>query len=415
MDLTLKNLVFWDKKLVQATRNFKVLKALAWPYAVQDRFLKSWHKRDPQIPKITYRKYQLREMRKELDEVARKVDTEHPLGSYIRDTARSFQEAARMLEHLGGAQMTKSATALYGAPSDRIQGSRFTSIDAAEHFITTADEFAHQFDHNDYDLIYTAEQVKRELEERIERFFRHHEISVEVTAGLASKAAAGTSRIRLRKGASFSVYELRQLWEHEALVHSLTGINGAEQPFLRSLRHGGPRTTATQEGLATFAELVTGVMDLPRLKRIAQRIVAIQKGLEGADFIEVFRYFLESGQSDIESYLSTMRVFRGGDPRGRGVVFTKDSVYMNGLFNTHTFLRWAMHEGKIRYSEILFCGRLTFEDVVVFAPFVNEGIIQRPQYVPPWIRNVHGLAAYLAFSLFANKIRIDRVVDPGGV
>ena len=32
-----------------------------------------------------------------------------------------------------------------------------------------------------------------------------------------------------------------------------------------------------------------------------------------------------------------------------------------------------------------------------------------PRYLPPWMQRANGLAGMLAFSLFANKIRLDRV------
>ena len=79
-------------------------------------------------------------------------------------------------------------------------------------------------------------------------------------------------------------------------MHSLTALNGREQPVLGSLALSSPRTTATQEGLATFAEQITGNIDIERMKRVSLRIEAIAMALDGADFIEVFRYFLDAGQ-----------------------------------------------------------------------------------------------------------------------
>ena len=42
---------------------------------------------------------------------------------------------------------------------------------------------------------------------------------------------------------------------------------------------GTLRTLTTQEGLATFAEVITGSMDIHRLKRLALRTVAIEMAL----------------------------------------------------------------------------------------------------------------------------------------
>jgi hypothetical protein len=39
----------------------------------------------------------------------------------------------------------------------------------------------------------------------------------------------------------------------------------------------------------------------------------------------------------------------------------------------------------------------------------DEGVLAPPLYVPPWIQRANGLAGMLAFSLFANRIRLDQV------
>ncbi|MCT7032309.1 flavohemoglobin expression-modulating QEGLA motif protein, partial [Salmonella enterica] len=95
----------------------------------------------------------------------------------------------------------------------------------------------------------------------------------EVDPELTAKAAAGATRIRLRGGTRFTDYDRHQLLAHEALVHSLTALNGRAQPLLASFGRTSPRVTATQEGLAVFAELMSGAIDISRLKRISLRIL----------------------------------------------------------------------------------------------------------------------------------------------
>src|SRR3546814_13767213 len=128
----------------------------------------------------------------------------------------------------------------------------------------------------------------------------------------AKSTAAVAIRIRLRTNTGFSEYNRNQLLMHEAFVHTLTGLNGREQPWLKSMARGAPRTTATQEGLATLSEMLSGAMDIGRMNRISLRIVAIDKAIHGADFIEVFRFFIESGQSDIDSKSEERRVGEEG-------------------------------------------------------------------------------------------------------
>ena len=59
--------------------------------------------------------------------------------------------------------------------------------------------------------------------------------------------------------------------------------------------------------------------------------------------MECCGFFLEQGQSELESAHSAARVFRGGDVRGR-IAFTKDVVYLCGMVAVHTFLHKAIAE-----------------------------------------------------------------------
>jgi uncharacterized protein (TIGR02421 family) len=243
----------------------------------------------------------------------------------------------------------------------------------------------------------------------LDAFFIHHKISVDIDPELTAKAAAGATRVRLRAGTGFTEYDRLQLLEHEAFVHTLTALNGREQPVLKSLGRTAPRITATQEGLATFAELITGAIDLQRLKRISLRIVAIEKAVNGANFIDIFKLFMEAGQNEIESFTSAMRVFRGAPLHG-GTAFTKDTVYLHGLLSIHTFFRWALKHRRMGLTQLLFAGKMALHDVFTLEPLFIEGIIAPPLYMPPWLRRTNGLAGMLAFSLFANRIRLDKVV-----
>jgi uncharacterized protein (TIGR02421 family) len=233
-------------------------------------------------------------------------------------------------------------------------------------------------------------------------------ITVELDRGLIAKAAAGATRIRLRQGAAFSDYDRRQLFHHEALVHSLTALNGREQTVLQSLALSSPRATETQEGLATFAEQITGSIDIARMKRISLRIEAIAMALSGADFVEVFRYFIDAGQSADESFSSAQRVFRGVPATG-GCAFAKDTVYLRGLIDVHTFFRRALQDDQLRLGRWLFAGKMTLADVRAFAPLFESGVLAPPRWLPHWVSRASGLAGMLAFSLFANRIRLDQI------
>ncbi|MCB0346659.1 MAG: DUF1704 domain-containing protein, partial [Bdellovibrionales bacterium] len=245
-----------------------------------------------------------------------------------------------------------------------------------------------------------ADQIRLALDVTI----GEHEVDVVVDPQLVSKAAAGAERIRIRGSTCFSLLDVKQLVEHEALVHTLTLTNGRKQKHLRCLGDGSPRTTKTQEGLALFAELITNAMDVSRLRRISARVKAIDMALGGADFVEVFKYFIDIGQTPMESFYSAMRVFRGGDVRGY-VAFTKDTVYLEGFLMVHSFFREAIEAGNYLYPHYLFAGRLTTEDVVLLEELFEDGTISMPQYEPQWVKNRSSLMAFLVYSSFLRELQ----------
>ncbi len=397
-----------DGRLVAAVKGIKLLAAVSWPASIQAQFLAGWQRGNPALPVVSYARNDYRAVRDELERISSAAAGEHPVGDYLRRAAQSWRYATELLDAAGTVAMTAHSVRLFGRPGDRLPGGSVSNLDAARHFIELADELGGEFDNADAAPRIPAETLCLELQQEIAAFFNHDKISVELDPDLIAKAAAGPTRIRLRAGTSFSEYDRSQLLEHEAFVHSLTALNGREQPNLKSLALNSPRITATQEGLATFAELMSGAIDIERMKRISLRILAIDKALEGADFIDVFRFFLDAGQSDADSFTSAMRVFRGA-PLGGGSAFTKDTVYLHGLLSVHTFFRWALKQRKLKLCRSLFAGKMTLHDVLALEPYFDSGYIAAPAYIPPWVQRVHGLAGTLAFSLFANRIRLDRV------
>jgi len=397
-----------DRRLVAAVKGIHLLASVSWPAAAQQQFLADWRRGNASLPSIVYAALDYSATRAELASIHTACDAQHPLGDYLRRTISSWRIATELLENLGTARVSDYSIRLYGKPGDALPGSEVNNVDAARHFISVAHELGEGdlIDQAEYHL--SAEQVQVTLQKQIDAFFVHHKVSVVVDPDLVSKAAAGPTRIRLRSATEFSEYDVHQLLEHEAFVHSLTALNGREQPVLSSFARNSPRITATQEGLATFAELITGQIDIERMQRISLRIVAIDMALRGADFIEVFKFFLGEGQSEQDGFSSAMRVFRGVPLTG-GAAFTKDTVYLHGLLSVHTYFRLALKHRRFHVCRNLFAGKMTLMDALRLEPFFEDGTIKAPLYVPHWLSRARGLAGQLAFSLFANRIRMERV------
>jgi len=397
-----------DRRLVEATRGIRLLDSVSWPAAVEVGFVAAWKAGTAKLPEITYPRVDFGATRAALDQIGAAADPAHPLGDYIRRTAESWRVATELLEAMGTPAITAHSAKLYGLPADRVPGATLTNVDAAQHFIAIADEYNSGAPLDEIETQIPAELLRIELKQRLDGFFGVDAIKVEVDPDLIAKAAAGATRIRLRSATTFSNYDRDQLLAHEAFVHSLTALNGRAQPRLKSLARSSPRITATQEGLAVFAELMSGSIDIERMKRISLRIIAIDMALRGADFIEVFRFFLDAGQSETDSFASAQRVFRGAPLEG-GTAFTKDTVYLHGLLSVHTFFRWALKHKHLQACRNLFAGKLALHDVMALEPYFDNGYIAQPRYLPPWVQHANGLAGTLAFSLFANQIRLDRV------
>ena len=398
-----------DRKLVAAVKGIRLLGSVSWPWAVQEEFLGHWRSGNARLPSIDYVRGDYTAARTAIDEVYRAADPAHPVGDYLRRSAESWRIATELLDAVGTPQFTAHSIRLFGRPGHAIPGSEQTNLDAARHFASLAGELDREIVHLETDYCIPPAILRDELQQQLDAFFGSGVVRVVIDDTLIAKAAAGATRIRLRSATCFTEFDRTQLLEHEAFVHTLTALNGRRQPNLASFALNSPRITATQEGLAVFAELMTGSIDIERIKRISLRILAIDMALHGADFIEVFRFFLDAGQSEIDSFSSAQRVFRGS-PTSGGSAFTKDTVYLHGLLSVHTFFRWALKHQRLALCRNLFAGKMSLHDVVALEGEFESGFIAAPTWLPRWVQHANGLAAMLAFSLFANRIRLDQVV-----
>jgi uncharacterized protein (TIGR02421 family) len=399
-----------DQKIVDAAKNIKILSRLSWPADKMATFLAHWRQGNPQLPDIVYpAAHDLAEPIKALSEIEKSLHTvQHPIADYLRKTAQSYLTLCELLQSVGTSAIFNFSRSLYGTSGDLLSDGRVSNLDAARHFLEQSAQYYQATHLHEDDYCVSAQVVKEDLEARLADVFPADTVKVVIDPHLASRAAAGATRIRLRGDTCFSGYDVEQLLQHEAFVHSLTALNGRAQPNLKCFGLGSPRTTGAQEGLATFSEMITGAIDIARMERIALRVVGIDMALQGADFIDVFRFFLETGQPETESFSSAMRIFRGAPITG-GAAFTKDVVYLHGLMEVHTFFRWAMRNQRMELCRYFLAGRMTIGDAIELSPMFENGTLVGPTYLPPWMTRTNGLAGYLAFSIFASRISIDEL------
>lgn len=397
-----------DALLARVVRPIRILDALAWPREAEIRFLDDWRKGKPVLPQVRLDRVDYHNEIEFLDSLQSKCDRAYPLDNLIFKTARSYATAARMLGAIGTPAFTRHSIALYGKPDDIYPTQDFTALTAAKFFLDRTDELMGSYIVPPTVADIPVETFARQLQIAIDGFFDEDKVEVVIDPTLPSKAIAGSKRVRLRAGAFYSELDLNQLLVHEAQIHAATMHNGKRQKNLFLLSLGAPRTTRTQEGIAVLAELMTLSLDIVRLRRIALRIKAIAMALDGADFVEIFKSFLEAGQSEEESYQSTVRCFRGGDVRGH-TVFTKDTVYMKGMIEVYAFLATCIHENRPELARWLFAGRLSLGDVVELAPYFENGFFEGPHYLPHWAKDLRTLASAFALNAFFTRVDLSDV------
>ena len=176
------------------------------------------------------------------------------------------------------------------------------------------------------------------------------------------------------------------------------------------LSKGPPSSTITQEGLAVITEVFAFASHPARVRRLTNRIEGVAMAEAGANFLEVYRYFLEEGYDSHESYHHTTRIFRGSLPQGCGP-FTKDLCYSKGFVLIYNYIRLAVRRGMVRRVPLLFCGKTTLADIKTISQLVEEGLVIPPRFVPPQFADLHALTAWMCFSHFLSRLSLKRIED----
>ena len=400
-DTQFKAAVRASNHLDRAASKLRVLSSLAWDAKHKSAFLKRGTLPRPIYPAVNTAPAldQVREARKD-------IDGEHEIQQWLCRVADRLETTARMIDARGTPDFFTHSRTLYGEPTRLMLDRQTRVLDLAEHMDTALTGL--DFDKlvmEGAEVHFTDAQFAKELRKRLARHFGDSAPAVVVSAGLSAKAAASSKRIRIRQGARFSERDVDQLLQHEALIHTATALNGRAQPHFRILGRGHPGTTEVQEGLAVFAEIITGAMDPRRFRRLNGRVIAIQKAIDGADFKEVFDYFVSRGIEPSQAYENARRVFRGGVVTG-GAPFTKDQVYLNGLLRVHNFMRTVVRMGRADLIRVLFLGKMDIEDVPALAQLAANGRLASPVFMPGWAKDLRFLVSYMAYSSFLNRVKM---------
>lgn len=384
-------------RLVEAQRPIRILDAVKWDDAVEERFFAAQCRELPGVTPDYYRarplpfsvELKLAEFVGIETDVGRQLGRTEPAGRIVSRMCREYRAVLEMLQHRGNRRFGEISKALYGSATEALNPGEPSLVGIARQL---PGQFAQNEPPARSEPNIDARQAVDILAGRLRTYFQEPgRVRVRLSDGIVADAAAGCDYIKLRGDAVFTERDLRVLEVHEGWVHLGTTLNGQAQPVCTFLGKGPPSSTITQEGLAVLAELVAQAAHPARLQRIANRVEAVALAEAGADFREVYRFFLEQGCAARESYQQTMRVFRGSLPAGGGP-FTKDICYLKGLLLVWRHIRAALRRGETDQASLLFCGKTTVGDIATLAELVDEGLVAPPRYVPPQFGNPRHLA-----------------------
>lgn len=399
-----QRIVDLSKQLYQSSREIRILTHISWPAEIRETFFKN---KEQKLPDVAYPDFDASNIIKTITGIQADLG-DSDIDAWLGRQASVIKDSALMMSAAGTEKFHHYSCKLYGKPNDPLTDGMSTSLLLAQQFDDVIQSLSNVDLGAPQDADRSAKQVAAEMKKAVQTAFGEDAPDVFVVDELSANALAGPTRIRIRSGAQFSDRDVVQLINHEAHIHVATALNGRSQPHLPMLGSSHAGTTRTQEGLAVFAEFITGTMDIDRMQRLSDRVLGIQMAVDGADFIEVYRFFVDRVDDKKQAFENTRRVFRGGLVTG-GSPFTKDNVYLNGLLRVHNFFRAIVANNRVDYLPLIFCGKLDLEDISVLSQLTGRGLLKKPKYLPPWASDKRFLLSYLAYSSFLNRIDMEKV------
>jgi len=413
----LENIQALSKRIVDAQRSIRILDLIKWDDTVKKDFFQHKGKKLPLVDEHYYQNrplpFDAREKKEEFRLILR--DTQNQFGQYspitrlIKRQCDEYVRAVQMLAARGTPAFCELAMELYGSPDDVFYagGPRLSELGTLLFDVLTALDVQLQ---SEADVKrYTAVQAQEILQVRLSAFFDQHpgNVSVMVSDDMVADASAGADSIKLSSQVMFSDRDLKYLEVHEGWVHVGTTLNGTMQPYCSFLSKGSPSCSVIQEGLAVLTEVVTFSSYPGRMRKITNRVIAVDKVTQGADFLDIYRYFLDCGLTEEGSYNQSVRVFRGSIPTGGP--FTKDLSYAKGFVLIYNFIRFAISQHHIDAIPLLFTGKLVLDDLPLLTELSANGLLTPPVYLPPPFRDLAALSAWMSFSLFLNKFDLNEI------
>ncbi|MDQ2994884.1 MAG: flavohemoglobin expression-modulating QEGLA motif protein [Pseudomonadota bacterium] len=406
-------------RLVECQRPIRILDTIKWDDSIKQDFFASGCQK---LPEVTPEYYSNRVLSYDLDAKIKELDVlsfaiqNHlgklsPLSQLLQRMCHEYIDVIHLLQARGTKRFGDLSRDLFGSASEAFYIGGPSLCVLAEELDKTLPNLLLKATSAVDEKKYTALEAAQLLREQLAEYFNDptEQVSVEISNTMIADAAAGAEVVMIKGNTLFSERDIRNLLVHEGWVHLGTTLNGRRQPVCTFLSKGTPSSTITQEGLALITEVFTFSAYPARIKRMCNRIDAVDMVEQGADFIQVFQHLLDKGLTQEESYQQTVRVFRGALPDGSCGAFTKDVSYTKGFVIIYNYIILAIKYGQLEQIPLLFTGKTTLQDIPLIQDLIDHGFVEPPKYMPPQFRDLAALSSWMSFSTFMHSLDIDKM------
>ncbi|OQK17761.1 hypothetical protein AU255_07830 [Methyloprofundus sedimenti] len=353
-----------DKKLYQLATGIETLSYINPKNLVSEKkqfFAKNYN----YTPAFTYRQLEIDpfEFREKLYRLPQDDIADISIQQMYRDVIDSYATKIDLLTTIGTDKFMYNSLRYYGEPSEE-------DIQMAN-FLLFAKPYEETLERN-----IDAKAAKQHFLEALKVY--NIQCKVEITDKIIASAMVDNAKkiIFINKSTKMNHVEIDALIHHELGVHMVTTFNSDLQQ-LKIFKVGLPGNTHTQEGLAILSEYMTGNMNLPRLKTLALRVIAVNMMVKKHDFSHTFNTLVnEYGSNVDDAFRLTARVYRGGG-------FTKDFLYLRGVKDALK----AYEQGSL---EGLYVGKTGFAYLKIINEMMARGMVDKPTYLPMYLqKNMH--------------------------
>jgi uncharacterized protein (TIGR02421 family) len=284
------------------------------------------------------------------------------LAMLLRDKRRELDRQLGLLEDRDTPRFLPGSLQLYGAVDDAL-------LCEAEKILAELPYPSHGSD-GEIDSSALAARARAELD----HYRRDHPSlasAVQLRDDLPSLMVSHGDLL-VPRALRFRSARVEALLQHEIGTHVVTHANGDAQP-LGVLAAGLAGCEALQEGLAMFAEHVSGGLDRSRLRLVAARVVAVHRLETGTTLAALVSELHDRHGIPLRSAFDVaLRVFRGGG-------LAKDAIYLRGLLQ---LLGYLAEGGSL---EPLLVGKIALEQVPLIEELLRRGLLRPALLRPRWL------------------------------